>query len=62
MGEVVDLQYVKDKKKEEKLIEDDELRKQLDRLQELYGHLQHIIAEINHIKNVIKLLHNDNKN
>lgn len=61
MGEIVDLQFVKDKKKEEKLEAYSELDKHHDRLLQLYGQLQHLINEINHTKQVIKLLHDDNK-
>jgi hypothetical protein len=61
MGEIVDLQFVKDKKREEKLDEYAELNKHHDRLLQLYNQLQHLINEINHTKNLIKLLHNDNK-
>ena len=61
MGEIVDLQFVKDKKKEEKLEAYSELDRQHDRLLQLYDQLQHLISEINHTKQVIKLLHDDNK-
>jgi hypothetical protein len=61
MGEIVDLQFVKDKKREEKLDTDVELIKYRDRLLHLYDQMQYIINEINHTKNVIKLLDNDNK-
>lgn len=61
MGEIVDLQFVKDKKREEQLDVDIELEKHRDRLLHLYDQMQYIINEINHTKNVIKLLDNDNK-
>jgi hypothetical protein len=61
MGDIVDLQFVKDKKREEKLDVDFELNKHRDRLLHLYDQMQYIINEINHTKNVIRLLDNDNK-
>jgi hypothetical protein len=60
MGDIVDLQFVKDKKREEKLEVYSELDRHRDRLLHLYDQMQSIINEINHTKNVIKLLDNDN--
>jgi hypothetical protein len=61
MGEIVDLQFVKDKKREEQLSENTELDKCRHRLLQLYDNLEYTVKEINHIKNVIRLLDNDNK-
>lgn len=61
MGDIVDLQFVKDKKREEQLSENTELDKCRQRLLQLYDTLEHTVKEINHIKNVIRLLDNDNK-
>jgi hypothetical protein len=61
MGDIVDLQFVKDKKREEQLSENTELDKCRHRLLQLYDNLEYIVKEINHIKNVIRLLDNDNK-
>jgi hypothetical protein len=61
MGDIVDLQFVKDKKREEKLETYSELDRQRDRLLQMYDQMQALINEINHTKNVIRLLDNDNK-
>jgi hypothetical protein len=61
MGEIVDLQFVKDKKREETLDSNSEIDRYRYKLLQLYDNLQHTINEINHIKNVIRLLDNDNK-